>query len=202
MKVLGALIVALLVVASTRPSQALPKKVACNAASLTRLMHDIARRDGYPSIPKKHLRCYLKINLHVCKPCGGSTSCMQKHAAKVGDKLLRSLPECRGTKRRLRVTSNEFENFREENDVQEMVMFQTPQEDVPRRLSKRVSGGTKCKKAGEAFSKWNAHCEGTCDNPRPMCKAVVVPGCKCVRGYVRDERTNKCIPPEYCDYVK
>ena len=60
----------------------------------------------------------------------------------------------------------------------------------------------KCKKAGEAFSRWNGHCERTCDNPRPMCKKVVSPGCKCIRGYVRDTRTNKCIPREYCDYVR
>ena len=75
-----------------------------------------------------------------------------------------------------------------------------------RRLStkrdNRNRSSRKCKKAGEAFSRWSGHCEGTCDNPRPMCKAVVSPGCKCMRGYVRDKRTDKCIPREYCDYAK
>ena len=49
----------------------------------------------------------------------------------------------------------------------------------------------------------SAHCEGTCDLPHPRCtRGCMNPGCKCKYGYVRDERTNKCIPLESCPREK
>lgn len=55
-----------------------------------------------------------------------------------------------------------------------------------------------CEGAGEAFSMCGGHCEGSCNNPRPMCRRLCQSGCKCMNGYVRDERTNTCIPLEHC----
>ena len=58
-------------------------------------------------------------------------------------------------------------------------------------------------KAGEMWNMCSAHCEGTCDLPHPRCtRGCMNPGCKCKYGYVRDERTNKCIPLESCPREK
>ena len=46
-------------------------------------------------------------------------------------------------------------------------------------------------------------CDGTCDRPHVMCRLNCRPGgCGCKYGYVRDERTNKCIPLESCPRKK
>ena len=55
---------------------------------------------------------------------------------------------------------------------------------------------------GEVYSSCHSMCPRTCKNryrPPFLCpwRACKV-GCDCVRGYVRDTRTNKCIPSSYC----
>ena len=58
-------------------------------------------------------------------------------------------------------------------------------------------------KSKEMWNMCSAHCEGTCDLPHPRCtRGCMNPGCKCKYGYVRDERTNKCIPLESCPREK
>ena len=59
-----------------------------------------------------------------------------------------------------------------------------------------------CKKAGEGFSECSGHCEATCGMPHPICTFQCQSGCKCMGGYVRDERTNKCIRREHCPQVR
>lgn len=57
---------------------------------------------------------------------------------------------------------------------------------------------TKCK-PGEFFDTCHSACPLTCDHPYPrMCRAVCRAGCDCVKGYVRDTTTKKCIPRSYC----
>ena len=53
---------------------------------------------------------------------------------------------------------------------------------------------------GEVFSSCHSNCPKTCKNrfSGNMCQAVCRMGCDCVRGYVRDTVTNKCIPSSYC----
>ena len=46
-------------------------------------------------------------------------------------------------------------------------------------------------------------CDGTCDRPHVSCTMDCrAGGCGCKWGYVRDERTNKCIPPASCPREK
>ena len=46
-------------------------------------------------------------------------------------------------------------------------------------------------------------CDGTCDRPHVSCTMDCrAGGCGCKWGYVRDERTNKCIPLESCPREK
>ena len=109
MKVLGALLVALLVAASTQSSQALPKTVSCNEASMKRLLVHVLEKNNvsYKKVNgyKGKMQCFIKINLNLCRPCRGNTACMEKRGREVGDKMLRSYPECAGVpRRRLRAT--------------------------------------------------------------------------------------------------
>ena len=60
---------------------------------------------------------------------------------------------------------------------------------------------TKCK-PGEFFDTCHSACPLTCDHPYPrMCRAVCRAGCDCVKGYVRDTTTKKCIPRSYCPWA-
>ena len=53
---------------------------------------------------------------------------------------------------------------------------------------------------GEVYSSCHSMCPKTCKNRfrLEMCQQACRAGCDCVRGYVRDTRTNKCIPSSYC----
>jgi hypothetical protein len=56
--------------------------------------------------------------------------------------------------------------------------------------------------AGEMWKRCGT-CDGTCDRPHVACQLNCRPGgCGCKWGYVRDERTNKCIPLESCPRKK
>ena len=42
-----------------------------------------------------------------------------------------------------------------------------------------------------------APCDGTCENPNPVCPAICKPGCACPRGKVI-KNGKKCVKPEKC----
>jgi hypothetical protein len=44
-------------------------------------------------------------------------------------------------------------------------------------------------------------CDGTCDNPTPMCPRICIQGCACKSGHLRTGPNGKCIMPQQCPKV-
>jgi len=68
-----------------------------------------------------------------------------------------------------------------------------------------VGPGPEPRRACKANEIWRmcGACDGTCGRPDVMCAMNCRPGgCGCNYGYVRDERTNKCIPLKSCPRQK
>jgi hypothetical protein len=54
-----------------------------------------------------------------------------------------------------------------------------------------------CEDANEEFRQCRG-CDGTCENPTPLCPRICMPGCACKHGHVRDGSNGKCVPKETC----
>lgn len=52
---------------------------------------------------------------------------------------------------------------------------------------------------GERFLNCGTSCPPTCHNPNPpQCPFTCSRGCYCVDGLIRDQTTNRCVPPAFC----